>query len=262
MTTRVATGEVTQQRLDELALGKLNIKTGKRKGGFIEEQRNMRQNQEKLAIGEIGEDDLIEMAYARAWTWLKREADRTGANAVTDLDEEDAAYAAAQEARYRSDYDWDESNANDDAGLTMLIEYEVQARRLKRDLQRSNIPWKERVELLGELRQMGNTHANLQKSLQIDKATRDSRQRSEDPMEALRREIDSGARKMTELIDEWAAVAPTAATEEELRALMKHHVGLPYAWINATLSAHKRILGITTPSDSTGVAAEYSTESA
>jgi hypothetical protein len=240
VSSRIANGEVTQERLDELALGKLNPKTGKRKGGFIGAVRSMKQTQEKLSIGELDEDDLIEQAYRQAWNYLKREAAQAGGD-VDTFEEEDAEYARVQEARYREEYDWDDSNANDDAALTNLISLEVESRRLKRDLQRPNIPWKEKTGLLDQLRQLALTHANIQKSLQIDKATRENRRRSDDPMDALKREIQSGAEKMRALIEEWSAVAPTASNMEELRALIKHHSGLPYAWIDVTIAEVQRL---------------------
>lgn len=251
MSNRVASGDVTQERLDELALGRLNPKTGKRKGGFIGSVRAMKQNQESLAIGDINEDDLIEMAYRQAWNYLKREAERKN-ETVDTADEEDAEYAIEQERRYREEYDWDESNANDDAGLVMLIELEVQSRRLKRELNKSGIAWKERTELLGELRNIAKDHAVLQKSLQIDRATRDNRSRTEDTMEALRTQIRLGADKVRQLREEWAEVAPECKTIEELVARAQHHSGMPAEWVLATLAAHRRLLGV----DSTGVVVE------
>lgn len=228
---------------EELALGVLHPRTGKRKGGYIEMYRPMRQYREKMATGEMSEDDLIEMAFQSADKEIARQLAGPDQAPVT-FDEEDAEYAVAQAERYRREYDWDDSNANDDAGLTMLIEYEVQSRRMKRDLLRANIPWKERVELLGELRQLGNTHVTLQKSLLMDKATRDSRTRNQDPMDALREQILDGNAKLKQLMAESEQYAAQADTLEELRALWRHSWAIPgYALLDVWLMAYDRVEG-------------------
>lgn len=265
MSIRNATGEVTQERLDELALGKLNPKTGRRKGGFLNNVRTMPQWRDRVAAGEWGEDDLIEQAYKQAWNWLKSQAERAESGDVSTADEADAEFARTQEERYREEYDWDDSNANDDAGLMSLITLEVETRRLKRDLQRGGIQWKEKTELLSELRNIAKDHAALQKALGIDRPTRDSRRRNEDPMEALRSQIEAGATTMRALVDEWVTRCTEPSPErpetiDELRAMMKHHLGFPLAVIDATLAAHVRILakgnGTAAPSDSTAAIRE------
>ena len=238
---------------EDLALGVLNPKTGRRKGGFIEMYRAMRQWQDWLTSGEKDEDDLIEAAFAKADDFIAKRDAAPGEDPTTDY-QEDIEYRAAQEERYRSLYEWNE--ANDEAALQQLLDLEVQARATNREFARAHLPVKERVALLGELRNIAKDHSTLQQKLGIDRVTRDDRARKEDPMQALQEQIKLGAAKVRQLREEWAAMAPTILTIEELIARAQHHSGLPQEWIVDTLEAHKRLLGIAVPSDSTAAVVE------
>lgn len=229
-----------QKTREELALGVLDPKTGKRKGGFIVAQRKMRQNQEKIAAGIMSEDDLIEAAFRAADNYIAR---RDAAGDGDDpFAEDDLEYRTAQEERYRELYEW--NGANDEAALQQLLDLEVQSRSVNRAFSQAHLNVRDRTSLLGELRNIAKDHAALQKALGIDRVTRDNRARDEDPMQALREQIKSGAAKMQALIDEAPEFAAQASSEEELKALMKHTSGLPYGWIDVWLAAHRRVLGV------------------
>lgn len=231
-----------QKTREELAIGVLNLKTGKRTGGFVNMYRSMRQWQEWLTSGEKGEDDLIEAAFAKADQMIdKRAAGGNGDPGRLADDIADQEYRDAQEARYRQDYDWNTSN--DEAELQRVLSLEVQFRATEREFAKANLNVKDRVALLGEIRNIAKDLASLQKSLGIDRPTRDSRKRSEDPMAALHAQIESGDAMLTAMMESFPAECATIKTLEELRAMIKMHWGVPrYDLIDPMLDAHRRIL--------------------
>lgn len=232
---------MTTKTRDELALGVINPKTGKREKGYITMLRVMKQNREKLVSGEISEEDLLERAFTMADDEIARREARPGEDPVT-LDAADAAYAAAQEERYRREYGWEESNANDDAALTNLIHFEVEIRRLKRNLDKAGIPLDEKVEALKELRLLAKAHTDLQKSLVIDRTTRDNQRRTADPMAVLKQQIEEGAALIQSYIESAPVAFAAVENEASLRMMLKHHLGLPYAIIDSLLAEHRRVL--------------------
>lgn len=240
----------TPKTRDELALGVLNPKTGKRKGGFINMYRVMPNYRDKLTSGELTEDELIEIAYEKADEFINKRSEQGSdgdriAEAAADLD-----WRAEQEARYKAEYDW--NDANDESALQMLLDLEVQMRALNRELTKAKLSIGDRVELTKEMRNFAKDHAGLQKALGIDRVSRENRRRDEDPMAALKEQIQLGAAYVQQLRDEWVEVAPEIITIDELIARAQHHSGLPQEWITAMLDAHRRLLGV----DSTAVVAE------
>jgi len=230
---------------EELALGVLNPRTGKRDKGYLNMLHVMKQNREKIALGELAEEDLVERAFVMADKEIARREAGPGEDPINQ-DEVDSAYREEQETAYRKQYDWgdDNTNANDEASLQMILDIEIEQRRLQRQMRRVKIDWKERTELLGEMRQLATTHASLQKSLGIDRTARDQQRRTADPMAVLKEQIIAGAAQMQSLLDGWAEVAPTIQSEASLRYLSKHHAGLPYGFIDPLLKAHRRVLGL------------------
>lgn len=239
-----------QKTREELALGVIDPKTGKRKGGFIVAQRKMKQNQEAMAAGLLSEDELVEKAFRAADAYIaRRDAAGDGDDPFSD---DDADYRLEQKERYEELYEW--NDANDRAALEQLLDLEVQSRAVNREFSRAHLNVKDRTSLLGELRNIAKDHAALQKALGIDRITRDSRARSEDPMQALREQIKLGADYVRQLREEWPSVAPTVKSMEELVALAQHHSGMPVEWVQATLAAHKRLLAV--DGDSTAAVVE------
>lgn len=226
---------------DDYALG-LADKNGKRNGGFFKMLMVMRQNQEKIASGELSEEELLESAY--------RMADQQIAKNMAGPDEEpqtfnesDQEYRDDQEARYREAYEWNDTN--DEAALQMLLDLEVQQKVLNREFARANMSVKDRTDLLGELRNIAKDHSALQKQLGIDRVSRDSKKRTGDPMENFQNIIADGERKMLELMEEWPTVAAGINDLETLRAMAKHHLGLGmqgYQLLDPLLDAHRRII--------------------
>ena len=233
---------------DELAIGVLNPRTGRRKGGYINMYRVMPNYRDKLVSGEMSEDELVEKAYQKADEVIAARENSGGDPGRLADDAADQEYRDAQEMRYREEYDWNSSN--DEAQLQQLLDLEVQSRATNREFAKANLNVKDRTALLGELRNIAKDHAALQKALGIDRPARDNKRRSEDPMEALQRQIESGANRMRQLIEEGPEAWKTCNTEEELVALAKHHLGFPKVIINALLREYRRIL---TSTDSTGV---------
>lgn len=246
----MSTNKTPPKTREELALGVLNPKTGKRKGGYVNMYRAMRQWQEAIASGEKSEDDLIEAAFEYADRTIHKRGNPNDSEDVIALAEEDAEWRLEQEARYRAEYDWNDSN--DESSLQQLLSLEHHVRVLDRELARATLSIKDRVELTKELRNFTTNHADLQKKLGIDKPGRESKSRTEDPMAELRKQINAGADYVRKLREEWAEVAPEVKSIEELIARAQHHSGLPQDWIRATLAAHSRLLGL----DSTDVDTE------
>lgn len=234
---------------DELALGVLNPKTGKRRGGYVNMYRAQKQWQEALTSGDKSEEDLIEAAFEYADKIIDKRSGETGEQSEIALAAEDLEWRGDQEARYRIQYEW--NDANDEASLQMLLDLEMHLRSLNRALlDVRNI--KDRVELTKELRNFAKDHVDIQKKLGVDRVSRENRRRDEDPMTALREQIKLGADYVRKLREEWSSVADEVVSIDELVARAQHHSGLPQDWIQATLRAHARLLGV----DSTGVDAQ------
>lgn len=234
--------------VEDYALGPVNKKTGQRprkgEGGYLRMLMKMKQNQEALAAQEITEEDLLERAFEMARKQFAKQFDEPEVTEDNPDPFGDQEYRREQEERYRQEYEWDSLNANDEASLTDLLDLEVQSRILSRALNSQHLSVKDRTELLGERRNIAKDHATLQKALGMDRATRDTKARTGDPMQVLKEQIKSGAEMMQRLIDEAPKQFATAANEGELRILMKHHLGFPYAIVDATLREHRRVLGL------------------
>lgn len=235
---------------DDYALGAAD-KNGKRKGGFLAMLLAMKQNQEKLASGEISHDDLIQQAYEKADQQIAKNLAGPGEEPQT-LTEADEAYRAAQEERYRVEYDWRDATPNDEALLQMLLDLEVQQRVVNREFSKANLNVKDRTSLLGELRNIAKDHAELQKRLGFDRLARESKKANDDPMQEWQRVLVSAQQEQARLHAEWPQVAESARNLEELRALAKHHLQRDYALLDPLLSAHQRLLS---GSDSSAVVA-------
>jgi hypothetical protein len=237
---------------DDYALGSVDKRTGKRPkpgekgGGYLSMLYNMTQNQEKLAAGDITLDDLIQQAYEKADLQIARNMAGPDEEPTT-FAEADEQYRIEQTERYRREYEWgDETRANDEAGLAHLIDIEIELRKLRRDLSAPKIAWKEKTELLDALRQLTAAHAAQQKTLDMDRATRSQKHAAGDPLDEWQRIVKDGEAKMHALAQEAQAAWAEAKSEAELRPLAKHHLGYPYAVVDALLENHRRVLGLST----------------
>ena len=235
--------------VEDYALGAVNKKTGQRprkgEGGYLKMLMKMKQNQEKLATGEIVEEDLLRRAFEMAREAFEKQfAEPDVADPENPDPNGDVEYRSAQEDRYRGEYEWDSMNANDEASLNHLLDLEVQQRVLNRELARPHISVKDRTDLLAEIRNVSKDHAVIQKALGMDRATRDTKARTGDPMQVLKEQVKAGAELMQKLMDEFWAVCPTIENEAQLRYMTKHHLGLPYGIVDPLLSTHRRVLGL------------------
>ena len=210
----------------------------------IKMYKSAQQYRQKLASGEMSEDDIVEMAAIKADEWIaQREATRASADSKTDADV-DQDYRAEREALYRREFQWNE--ANDENSLQQLLTLEVEMRRTERELGRASATSRDKEFLRGQLKDLVATHTGLQKMLGIDRTTRDVRKAAGDPMAAWRAVVDSGAAKMQALTEEFPQAIRQAATEAEMRPLVKHHLGFPYAIVDALLAQHRQVLGLPT----------------
>lgn len=228
---------------DDYALGAANKKTGRRKGGYLAMLKAQNQNQAKLAAGEITEDDLIQRAYELADEQIAKNMAGPDEEPQT-FTEADQQYRDEQEARYREVYDWENANPNDEAQLQMLLDLEVQQRVVNREFSAAHMNVKDRTSLLGELRNIAKDHAELQKRLGFDRATRETKKAADDPMAEWQRVVVDGAAKFDELETEALTRFPEAKTLEELRALAKHTLMLDYNIIDCLLENHLRLMGL------------------
>jgi len=230
-----------QEKRDDLALGKRD-KHGNRpkSGGYKRMYEVMQQNKEKLLSGEIDEDDILQMAYDKAERELARRA--AGDSIKGTLTEQDLAYRASQEQRYRDLFTW--NDANDEAALNALLDLELQQRVITRDLASASLNVKDRTALTSELRNLAKDHTDIQKRLGIDALTRDTKARAEDPMQEFRAQQEAAEAYFNAMVSESSLAAAAANTVEELRALMAHHLAIPrYSAIDPWLLAYDRIQG-------------------
>lgn len=241
---------------DDYALGVANKQTGKRDGGFLKMLKKMANNRAKLVSGEISEDDLVVRAYEMADAQIAKNMAGPDEEPQT-FSEEDAAYRAEQEDRYREAYDWSDATPNDEASLQMILDLEVQARVVNREFAVAHMNVKDRKDLLGELRNIAKDHAELQKRLGFDRPSRENKKSSDDPMQEWKRVVESAQQEQARLFSEWPEVAASVSTQEELLALAKHHLQRGYDLLVPLLDAHKRVLGTSVPSVSTSVEPAY-----
>lgn len=206
--------------------------------GLIPQVRARKQVAEKLASGVWGDEDVLEAAQAQACEL------RFGTAGAPDpkADADDAEYRAGQEELYRSQFGFDGSSVADEASLQQLLALQTAHRRLELDLKRSRMPYRERNELMHEMRQLTSDHSALQKTLGIDRGTRDARRRTVDPIEEHKKQVADGAAFMQSLIDSAPQAFAAAMSEGELRTLAKHHGGAPYGIVDSLLENHRRVL--------------------
>lgn len=198
----------------------------------------------KLLADEITHDELWEMAYAKADERLeKRMETLQGEHQVkTNWAKEDQVFIEEREDQYRKDYDW--TVKSDEKILENILSCELQIRRTERKLQDITLPVKERQDNVKTLMELFKLHKELLTAAGIDRISRERKRVGADPIEDWERVKELAHKKMQELEAEFTEKASNARTEAELRDRMKHHLGYPFAIIDAALKAHRRVLGL------------------
>jgi hypothetical protein len=212
--------------------------------GFFNIYKAGAQWKAKLLADEITEEELWEMAYAKADERIEKRLEvLQGENAQhTDWSKQDQLYAEEREEQYRRDYDW--SVRSDEKTLENIIATEVNIRRVERELQ-SKMGAKERSDTLKTLMDLYKTHKDLLLAAGIDRLSREKRRSTSDPIEDWERIKQLAHTKMEELKEEFYDKTAEVKTEAELRDRMKYHLGYPFEIIDAALLAHRRVLGLT-----------------
>ena len=208
--------------------------------GFYKQTKKMAQNQLKLAAGEISDDDLWERAYQRADEWI------TKRNAPKDTrdphEEEDLEFRQSQEESYRKDFDW--ATANDEISLQMLLDWEVESRRIMRRLNNPTISAAEKEALRDGLRNIIDSHRKLQESLGIDRKAREGKRSAENPMTDWERIKQQATAKMNQMQEDLFADLDKAGSEFDIRNAIKYRLGYPFKVVDAILSKHRVVLGL------------------
>lgn len=212
--------------------------------GFFKMYKSGAQWKAKLIADEVTEEELWEMAYAKADERIEKRLEvlQGQHRENTDWAKADQLYAEEREEQYRRDYDW--TVRSDEKILENIIAAEVNIRRVERNLQDMNMGVKERSETLRNLMDLSKTHKDLLQAAGIDRLSREKRKATSDPIEDWERIKQLAHKKMEELKEEFSTKASEAKTEAELRDRMKFHLGYPFEIIDAALSAHRRVLGL------------------
>jgi hypothetical protein len=207
--------------------------------------KRLRQYQEKIASGEITDEDIWSMAYEKADKTIdERMLVLTGGQqAALDLSQEIRAYREAQEQRYRDLYEW--NSANDEASLSNILDTESQIFEIDRKLLNVNISSVDRDRYMDRHAKLVKLHADMLLASGIDRVSREKKKEQTGPIEdwmSIRRRAHD---HMEDLRESFGVAARSASSESKLRDAMKYHLGMPFSGIvDVILSEHRRVLGL------------------
>ena len=212
--------------------------------GFFNMYKAGAQWKAKLAADEITENELWEMAYAKADERLERRMEVLQGQHAANVDwtKQDQVYLEEREEQYRRDYDW--SVRSDEKILENILTTEVSVRRVERTLQDTKLSQKERNDALKTLMDLLKLHKELLQAAGIDRLSREKKKAGADPIEDWERIKELAREKMQTLQVEFTDKAQKVTSEAELRDRMKFHLGYPFEIIDAALVAHRRVLGL------------------
>ena len=212
--------------------------------GFFNMYKVGAQWKAKLAADEITENELWEMAYAKADERLEKRMEvlQGQHDANVDWTKQDQVYLEEREEQYRRDYDW--SIRSDEKILENILTTEVSIRRVERALQSIKLTPRERKETLDSLMSLLKIHKELLSAAGIDRLSREKKKAGADPIEDWERIKELAREKMNTLQEEFTDKAGKVTSEAELRDRMTFHLGYPFEIIDAALAAHRRVLGL------------------
>ena len=193
-------------------------------------------------------DELREKARARATVELQNQEMIQNRNRVDPIAEmnADADFRTQRLSEYEALGDWDD--AGDKAILISLVEHEVQFRSINRDLSRATTDTA-KEKLRGSLVQNGKAITELQKTLGIDKKSREQARTEGNPIDnwaTIKEEIGDW---VDQLVKEFVKEAKKAKTEGELRDLAKYKLSWPFEVIDAFIDNLKRVSGASNEED-------------
>lgn len=205
----------------------------------------MKQNREKLASGEIDNDDLWDMAYAKADEAIEirsRKLANDHDEKVTKV-EEVQQFRAEREREYRDAYEWNTSN--DKQSLSNIIDTEVLIFQVQRDLRNLSMTLVEREKMIERHSKLTSLHADLLIKAGIDRVARDKKRETNQPFDDWLTVKRLGEDKMRTLQSVFPKALSECRTESELRDSIKYHLGFPFdGIIDPLLIHHRRILGL------------------
>jgi hypothetical protein len=215
--------------------------------GYFNMYRTQRQNQEKLAAGDITNEDLWAQAYEKAEKVIEERmlVLTGGAQTALDLSQEIRVYREAQETRYRELFEW--NSANDEASLSNILDVESQIFEVDRKLLNTTISSTDRDRMMDRHGKLVKQHADLVSLAGIDRVSREKKKDTTGPIEdwnAIKAKASDHMEKMKETFGQ---AAQEAQTESQLRDAIKYHLGVPFKGIiDVILSNHRRVLNLDT----------------
>jgi hypothetical protein len=206
----------------------------------------MRQNKEKLASGEMTNDDIWVMAYDLADRKIE---ERLNVLRGKHYDKEQLAkeiqqYREEQDLKYRELFDW--NGANDETTVKNILDVECNIYEVKRALSDVSLAMEARDKLYDRHTKLVMAHKDLLTAAGIDRLSREKKQTTAQPIEDWFRVKRAGHDKMVELERAFPLEAANCETEADLRDLIKYSLGYDFAVIDAILSSHRRTLGLPT----------------
>lgn len=213
--------------------------------GYQKMYKVMRQYREKLASGDMTDEDLWNLAYEKADKVIDdRMKALTGRSEdALDLSIQIQSFREAQEGNYRDLYEW--NTANDETSLIHILDTECSIYEIDTKLRNTAISTVDRDRLMDRHSKLVELHAKLLSAAGIDRVTREKKKEATGPME----EWTSIKRRAKDHMDNLKASFPerarSAKTESELRDAMKYHLGVPFdGLIDVILREHRRVLGM------------------
>lgn len=204
----------------------------------------LKQNQGKLAAGDISKDDLWEQAFDLADRKIEERLNvLRGANYDKEqLAKEIQQYREDQELKYRNLYEW--NDANDESTLKNLLDVESNIYEVKRSLANVSLSLEAKDKLYERHTKLVMAHKELLSAAGIDRLSREKKQQTAQPIEDWFRVKRTAHEKMLDLEAKFPLEAANVETEEDLRDLIKYHLGYNFVIVDAILSNHRKTLGL------------------
>lgn len=207
---------------------------------------NQHQNRDKLISGEIDEEWLWERSFDYADKTIKAELDAAERGEVgikqRYLDLENIRKEREQE--YRTLYAW--NTASDERTLSNILDNEMYTVVMVQQLQDPSLNMTEREKLLDRHSKLVKDHKDLLVAAGIDRLTREKKQATYEPLEDWNRVKLLSYQRMQKLQVDFPAAVADAASEGDLRDIIKYHLGYDFEnIIDPLLANHRRTLGLT-----------------
>ena len=213
--------------------------------GYFRMYSTQKQNTEKLAAGELSEEDLWIKAYDKADADILQRARDAEAKAseVAEARQSLEDFRDEREGRYREAYEW--NTANDERTLTNILDNEVYTLQISRLLESPILTQPEREKLLDRHSKLVKDHRELLSAAGIDRLSREKKETSSEPMEDWVRVKRQAYDKMEALRKGFSDAADECQTEFDLKNALKYHFGFEFRGIiDKILLTHRRTLGL------------------